>query len=290
MNTNGHKERPILFSGPMVRAILEGRKTQTRRVLKFQPNPDWTEIAVEYPHANNEPVATYRAFPNGGSARWAICGCPYGGPGDRLWVRETWATHFNQRFHDEHGLSAPDFLVDVETLEPCVVYAADQNFPMTINEEFVAEHNHVAWKSSIHMKRSASRITLEITNVRVERLQEISAGDCYAEGVKTVPSDQSAAFVPGTDIIQRGGTADERYIRAFAKGWDALNARRGYSWESNPLVWVIEFKVLLMLQGDGGGSPKKIGGMMRGTAVKPRFPRSEALSPIQSLVANCATR
>lgn len=179
MNSNGHKERPILFSGEMVRAILEGRKTQTRRVMKPQPF---------------DLIKSWPANPKNGQE----IHCPYGNASDRLWVRETFA---------EGGMIRPGDKVS---------YAADWGEDARVIRR---------WKPSIFMPRWASRITLEITNVRVERLQEITAADAKAEGVEP--------------FLNRDATA---WRAGFQVGWDALNAKRGHSWEKNPWVWVIEFK------------------------------------------------
>lgn len=185
------KERPILFSGPMVRAILEGRKTQTRRVVNHQ----------SYFPANRQ---TWPLDANGLGAPGAIS-CPYGNPGQRLWVRETWQP-------------GPD---------DSVAYRASDDM------------NHNQWKPSIFMPRWASRITLEVTDVRVERVQAISRLDIVAEGW---PHDerqalQIAQVIAGLD----DEVIDDASIEWFADLWDSINAKRGYSWESNPWVWVITF-------------------------------------------------
>ena len=144
------KERPIIFSGPMIRAILEGRKTQTRRIVK--PNC-LSKLS------------------------------PYGRTGDRLWVRETWG-------HNPEG--------------PGYVYRSDGDFDMKFHGD--------RWRPSIHMPRWASRITLEVTGVRVERLQDINEEDALAEGVE----------------------------HAFRSLWESINGPG--SWDANPWVWVVEFR------------------------------------------------
>lgn len=192
-------ERPILFSGEMVRAILEGRKTQTRRILKPQPaSHHWEtipgyELRVSGPHLMCDGRAGVRfshRIPqnqNDDGVVWSIC--QHGSPGDRLWVRETW--------------SQPGGLLR---------YRADGD-----------RGNWDAWKwiPSIHMPRWASRITLEILRVRVERLWDISPDDCRAEGL---PADN-------TDIGVRYG---------FGILWESIHGPG--SWWLNPWVWVIEFK------------------------------------------------
>lgn len=157
-------ERPILFSGEMVRSIRAGRKTQTRRVGSFQKN-DATELGVDYiGHATKGTVAqaTYRAFPKGGTARWALCECPYGIPGDRLWVRETWLNNALAGY------------------EPVCFYRADDADKPTDRK----------WKPAIFMPRSASRITLAIEALRAERVRDITAHDAKAEGIQLRPNGE----------------------------------------------------------------------------------------------------
>ncbi len=195
------REKPILFSSAMVRAILEGRKTQTRRVLKCQKS-DATELGIQsIGHATKGYIlqATYRAFPKGGSARWALCEFPYGLIGDRLWVRETFSIGGNGYF-----------------------YRADVKQPETIK---------YSWKPSIFMPRKASRLTLEITGVKVERVQSISSMDCIQEGIRSSPAKH---WYHAPD-----------YVEQFRKLWDTINGKRPKcSWSDNPFVWCISFKKL----------------------------------------------
>ena len=186
------KERPIIFSGEMVRAVLDGRKTQTRRVVKFRHHTAKL-LGQQFEHG----------LP-----------CPYGEPGDRLWVRETWYPM------QDVELSA----IDNSPIE--VVYKADWDRDGTTIEE--AHDIGVYWKPLIFMPRWASRITLEIMNVSVERLQEISDVDALAEGIQIKPE--------GIPI-----TTPKKWYGIY---WNRLNAKRGWPWESNPFVWVIEFKML----------------------------------------------
>ena len=195
------KERPILFSGEMVRAILDDRKTMTRRVVKPQPEQD-----TDCPYH----IGT-------GIERKARI-CPYGKPGDRLWVRETFCDRNNNG----------------EQTKP--LYRADgQEY-----EDGDGWHFEAKWKPSIFMPRMYSRITLEITNVRVERLQGISEKDAFAEGIDDESEEYNKAehFQLGGSQIQGGAPA----IFTFIGLWDSINAKRGYSWESNPWVWVVEFE------------------------------------------------
>lgn len=210
-------DRPILFSGPMVRAILDGRKTQTRRVVKDQP-----EFGEKY--AAHDPW-----FGEDGLWRWmhgVVCRertavrCRYGVVGDRLWVRETF------QYESKTG----DFEWDVKN---CLIRyrATEPDAGPWVNAEDVESS---AWRPSIHMPRWASRLTLEVTGVRVERVQDISAKDAVSE-----------ACLPGRagmrTIALNGVTAFD----AFRQTWDSLNAKRGYSWDANPWVWVLEFKRIL---------------------------------------------
>lgn len=190
------KEHPIIFSGPMVRAILEGRKTMTRRVVK--PSVKCCTVgAYTTDSGSAKPVNVQED-----GDPWTDISCPYGQPGDRLWVRETW------------------------TECDGVFYAATDTRP---GMNGIPQ----AWRPSIFIPRWASRITLEVTDVRVERVQDISDEDAVREGTFV---NQNAI---GVQLTNR----DETIPRAvFADLWDSINAKRGYSWEANPWVWIIEFK------------------------------------------------
>jgi hypothetical protein len=194
-------EKPILFSGEMVKAILEGRKTQTRRALKKQP-VDILPMKVP----NMWATLRIKDEQNPDNNRGDIIGCRFGRAGDRLWVRETWR-------HSRAG----------------VVYKAD------IPNEF---QPHFSWKPSIFMPRSASRITLEIVSVRAERLQAISKEDARAEGMSNV-------FTWNPKAPNGARFSDGQYyptVANFRRVWDSLNDKRGFGWDLNPYVWVIEFK------------------------------------------------
>ena len=219
------KERPILFSGPMVRALLSGAKTQTRRIGKTQC-AEWTELAVEYSlHAKKGKVAvaTHLAYPNG-SARHGICECPYGIPGDRLWVRESFMPI---PLEAAPGPSQTPWLI---------AYAAGGQTELLAPSSYNPTlYNYERWTPSIHMPRWASRITLEITSIRVERLQCISFADAAAEGLQysSVRLDRWSA-----DGTSWRGTPQH----AYRELWDSINGPG--SWEANPWVWAITFKRL----------------------------------------------
>jgi hypothetical protein len=209
-------ERPILFSGPMVRAILEGRKTQTRRVVRHQP-PAATREVFTFHHP--DPRTHYCAFDGGSLLDWSHP-CPHGEIGDRLYVRETWQ-HSNHPF----GPYESDCLV---------FYRADYlDDPLGPDLERSADGIRREWRPSIHMPRAAARITLEITGVRVERLQSISESDARAEGV-AIEEHHTRGYC--------AGAYRPPSIRAFHDLWDSLNAARGHGWDVNPWVWVVEFR------------------------------------------------
>jgi len=189
------KERPILFSPPMVQAILAGRKTQTRRIIKPQPK-GWNPSGLV-----TDGNDTYKT----GMCYWCLHGdqdyseerkSPYGVSGDRLWVRETWAEHPEGR----------------------ILYRATDLYEEPLR-----------WRPSIFMPHSASRITLAITGVRIERLQEISEKDARKEGV--------------TLLISPARLQTEPYRNEFRMVWDEINGKT-WPWGSNPWVWVIEFKII----------------------------------------------
>lgn len=202
-------ERPMLFSGAMVRAILAGTKTQTRRVVKPQPpsGHDWAGWCVASTHQADEGKATWAAGFGPYLRDAHRVACPYGQPGDRLWVRETF-----QRFTD-----------DGET-----IYKADPSGFEAMNELKRNECLEARWRPAIHMPRWASRITLEITGVRVERLQDISEADAVAEGCAG-----GHGAIPGYNYA---ATPGEHYHWL----WESINGAG--SWDANPWVWVVEFR------------------------------------------------
>jgi hypothetical protein len=191
------KERPILFKGEMVRAILDGHKTQTRRVVKPQSAILTDELArglgVQPPAAQNPPVIP----------------CPHGTPGDRLWVRETWA-------HERDGTGCPD--------DTGVLYRAT-------DPGWDDEGTGLRWRPSIFMPRWASRILLEITDVRVQRLMEISEEDARAEGID----------LQGFRSLTEGIAGREHRIK-FHDLWEDIHGDG--SWNTNPWVWAITFRRL----------------------------------------------
>lgn len=182
-------EKPIIFSTPMVRAILEGRKTQTRRVIVPQPSSGirksvFVKSGLEDGHGR-EIKLHYQ-------------------PGDILWVRETWC---RRRRNGGYGYKA-DRPIEPGYLQAC--------------------YDDAKWRSSIHMPREAARLFLRVTDVRVERLQDISEEDVVKEG-----------FTP---LLDKDGVNFISAKGRFHVLWDSLNAKRGYGWDTNPWVWVIEFE------------------------------------------------
>ncbi|GAB0077155.1 hypothetical protein I4I80_04050 [Pseudomonas syringae pv. tomato] len=211
------KERPILFSAPMVRAILCGQKTVTRRAIKPQPtwNGKWFQWAGHAPDSKHGAVGGN----NIEAARLMNFSSPYGKPGDRLWLRETWYCDHFQVLRGPY--LKPEDLDVVEAREDgTLVYAADGLAPY--------EQEQPTWKPSIHMPRWACRILLEITDVRVERLQDISKEQAIAEGVMSCERD-----------IDPDGN-DYSPIELFGGLWSSINGAE--SWNANPWVWVVEFK------------------------------------------------
>ena len=228
------RERPILFSGPMVRAILEGRKTQTRRVAKPQPPIDAEAVGANSYEGPEGPAWFWwkgnrdeRKFwpPTTGGAN--SIHCPFGQPGDRLWARETWMP---KSWSAEGGWGEIEYAADGAARQVEGDWSFSQAYP--------SSRPVTAWRPSIHMPRWASRITLEITRVRVERVQDITEADAIAEGV-TVATLGNAGWL-GPDAPEGAGYS---YVpRGFAATWDDINGPRGHGWSVNPWVWVIDFE------------------------------------------------
>ena len=215
------KAKPILFSAPMVQAILEQRKTQTRRVLRPQPVIDadgmwhwkdcqWMDGGIGFPESGVEDYAPYQL-------------------GDTLWVRETFTK-----------------IRDIETGHIDTFYAANKKDYDTVRSTYLCDDDGFdtgrpfPWKPSIHMPKVAARLFLRVVDVWVERLQDISEEDSIREGVMPDPPIQMVNGEMGSEWSAKDNYQDL---------WDKRNVKRGHPWESNPWVWVIEFEPAEMPQG-----------------------------------------
>ncbi|HDY7395663.1 TPA: hypothetical protein RRF16_001198 [Klebsiella pneumoniae] len=233
-------ERGMIFNGEMVRALLDGRKTQTRRIVKGADGAvkfckEWDingeEIFVllgEKDHTGMNPVL-------------GAISCPLGAVGDRIWVRETWGVVSHEL--DEDGRIQPwtpdrpataihEMPFGNGYFSGHAIYAADGDF--TWGDDDGYEDGRSCWKPSIHMPRAASRILLEITDVRVERLNSIHDVDAMREGIQNLTTCSHADFgIPGVVNAQHP-------VRAFQLLWESIYGAD--NWKANPWVWVIEFK------------------------------------------------
>ena len=241
------QEHPIIFSSEMVRVILGGRKTQTRRVIKAR-NVFRCYLADKW-HVNKNPISGWQVFPypnipqeeldklNQSAIRNNLPGfkCPYGQVGDRLWVKEAWRVG---AWAEDSGQLALDYMADGYCRREWITVADEDLFnrlweqsTMEAQKRFGIQERYAwkpgespcHWRSSIFMPRWASRITLEITDVRIERLQDISEDDAEAEGA-------------------HGYTNAASPIDFFICLWNSLNTKRNFGWDMNPWVWVISFK------------------------------------------------
>lgn len=217
------KERPILFSAPMVRVLLEGRKTQTRRVVKPQP-PSGHNFAGFTTHST--------CSADEGKAVWAAGSgplmheahrvrCPYGQPGDRLWVREAW-----RLCREADGVKPRD---------------TDAAYRCWYEADAPHQPGFGRLRPGMFMPRWASRITLEITEVRVQRVQEISEEGAIAEGIERDDEGRWTDY----QNLGFGGYFDHPIQGArfsFASLWDSINAKRGFGWDANPWVWCLSFR------------------------------------------------
>lgn len=192
--------KPIIFSTPMVQAILDGKKTQTRRVIKIDDAPEnWNISIAGTSIVRTEPYDVK---------------LPRYAAGDILWVRETWAKSYRENYY------RADAPLNCNGSE-CVSGGCD------IAVYCERTGGFMKWRPSIHMPKEAARIFLRVTDVRVERLQDITEEDAIAEGM-------SKTLVDGVIFISAKGN--------FHVFWDSLNIKRGYGWDTNPWVWVIEFE------------------------------------------------
>lgn len=234
------KERPILFSGPMVRALLDGSKTQTRRVAKpkLAEMLEWfggksvddddrtlDELLGQCTEENGLRVWC-ADYPEEGSE---VIRSPYGQPGDQLWVRETWAGPLIQSVAWEEAEGISKFMYP----EFCEYKADGGPTPEFLDQD---ENLVCRWTPGIHMPRWASRITLEITGVRLERLQDISEADSISEGIVRQGSGWRHYSSANAGECMRFPKNSYRSL------WESINGPD--SWDSNPWVWVVEFKVV----------------------------------------------
>lgn len=241
------KEHPILFSAPMITAILAGRKTQTRRLVRWAPREPGFDLlhssVVAGHYGTGLPTSGWVLRSRGAGSCWndrtQRQRCRYGVPGDRLWVREAWKKE-GRRCSDDMHMLEEDHACSEHCDQTYVYYAAtpreglrakpdraritylDDSTPLT-------DFYRKGWKPSIHMPRWASRIQLDVTDVRVQRLHEISEEDARAEGV-----DLAGGPRKGKDWASSARDA-------FATLWDSINADR-MSWASNPWVWAVSFR------------------------------------------------
>ena len=201
------KERPILFSAPMVNSILNGTKTQTRRIAKGVGIAPGIGQVLK----GSDDIKEWPEF------------CPYGKPGDRLWLRETWqGPILDDDEYEEYRRNGKESYLKPQY---CVYRATDQL--NAIDED----GNELNWRPSIHMPRSACRLILEITNIRVERLQDVSVEDAKAEGFdySTHPSAIKMGYAIGAKTN-------------FRFAWEEIYGPN--AWNKNPWVWIVEFKVI----------------------------------------------
>lgn len=259
------KERPILFSSEMVKAILDGRKTQTRRVVKPQPVLSPNGAWWHWPRLAGIASWTADRRPSRHSfmSEAIFEKCPYGQPGDRLWVRETFVIQSNYEvehdppFNDGRPFRWYEDDERGECWEQCHYRATDPTPELAYPH---VDEPTCRWKPSIFMPRWASRILLEIVDVRVERVQSISEADAVAEGIEPLFTSEQVATVVGLDVYRDKpmpwknylwhghGIGDEGYSSAtdardsYRTLWDSINAKRGYGWDSNPWVWAVTFK------------------------------------------------
>lgn len=229
------EERPILLNEEMVKAVLEDRKTHTRRPIKINPQEERSidigngEV-LNLPRLEKPERINFNEYTGEWEAIWPYPGtfgarqiikCPYGKVGSKLWVRETWCE-----------VTGPP----LENKRDGICYKA------SCDKDQLKIHNGL-WKPSIHMPRWASRITLEITDIRVERIRDISTEDCLREGIeKWAFEDDFAYGINGGHIDNGRKSGHATPTGAFLSLWDGIYFKKGYGWDANPWVWVIEFR------------------------------------------------
>ncbi|UNH45633.1 hypothetical protein KYY07_19575 [Klebsiella pneumoniae subsp. pneumoniae] len=241
------KERGMIFNGEMVRAILDGRKTQTRRIMKVQPESNQLGLLLITDSTKHSDIGKYHwaeSNATGNHVRSKLFSSPFGAVGERIWVRETWATLGNE---DGCYVDWEDNLCKGDERSAARIYRAsceqrpgDYGLWSIPDDAYWKPHTKEhkfegAWRPSIHMPRWASRILLEITDVRVERLNAISEEDARAEGIIDGGCLNCGEPEPCGCANPEPDATD-----AFAYLWQSIYGQE--NWNANPWVWVIEFK------------------------------------------------
>ena len=237
------KERPILFKPEMIKAILNGNKTMTRRVVKFpkhayKPDINWIKSIHQDGGGNwvawstNEQQLiefTKKAYPSGEGFK-----CPYGKISDKFWVKETWSTF--PPYDNRPTIACSQIL-------PYVIHKESGFYEKVIHK--AGKENYAwgmygepKWKSSLFMPKTATRIWLKIIDIRIERLQDITIHDCLHEGIEINPDN---LFSP---ITKLSIDTSFQLLNKFEILWDSINKKEPYRWRDNPFVWVIDFKKL----------------------------------------------
>ena len=215
-----NKERPILYSTPMVQAIQEDRKGMTRRIVKFPDDFDGKKVF------DNSPFGL--KYSKSDDTLWRLP-CPYGEVGDILWVRETYTELVPEHFITSKYIYKADITPDSEE----------------IRQEYIKAGYPYKWKPSIFMPKSACRIRLEITNIRVERLQDISEEDAIAEGILELCQSGMQLAQNGRQFLDYSKKIELfndglNAIESYKSLWESINGKG--SWSKNPWIWGIEFK------------------------------------------------
>jgi len=243
------KERPILFSAPLVHALLDGSKTQTRRVVKLPRTREWFVLEDHgsgwWPYQSDDGESS-----NCNDGMEYPYSCPYGRPGDRLWVREAFAIENTRDYEGDPGIVPPlgpvkwEDEADEASYRYIPRYRASEPDTQLMIAPSEKDEIGMRWKPSIHMPRWASRILLEITDVRVERLQDVSEADALAEGIVRQRDD---GF--GLADTTHYHSADPRM--SYWSLWEAINGPG--SVEANPWVWAVSFRVFFARDAQDGG-------------------------------------
>lgn len=223
-------ERGMIFNAEMVRAILAGRKTQTRRIMKVQPESNHLGLLLITDSTKRSDIGKYHwaeSNATGNHVRSKLFSCPFGAVGDRIWVRETWSSDFANYYPNDRVWYAADNnrRLDIEVVDGVRgIYSPESDV-----------HAPFRWQPSIHMPRWASRILLEITDVRVERLNAISEEDARAEGII-----DGGCLNCGEPEPYGCANPEPDATDAFAYLWQSIYGQE--SWNANPWVWVISFE------------------------------------------------